>query len=268
MTMTSTLQKRAILVSSCDSYSDAWPLFFHFYFKYCGACDLPVYLLANHKSYQDARVKMLNVGDDVSWTDGISKALQQMDATHLLFLQDDFLLNQPLDFTEFQKVFDQFISVGGLSLEIDLRSDQGPDVPTTWLRQSNAQNLHSGLNATLWRKDFLEEIASVAGLNIWQAETRIRDCLRQGRRGLYFLKKETPPILSYVESIKGGFWQPAAIEFLKSQGLKPDLQKRPCPPQGKGLIPKLIRSYLKKRMRRQNKSAPLALEVFPLSHPA
>lgn len=248
--MMTALPSCSLLVSSCDAYSDAWPIFFHFYFKQRGRSSLKVQLLTNHGSYQDERVNTIQVGDDRSWTDGMTTALSSIDTEYVLFLQEDFLLKAPIDNDHFDEVLLQFHQQQGLTLEIDLRGKNGPDIPGRWFRESNAQNYMSGLNATLWRTDFLREIASVPGLNIWQAETRVRDCLRAGRKGMFFLKKETPPIISYVESIKGGFWKPVAIQFLRENAIEADLRTRPCPPQGKGLIAKLIRSYLKRRIRR------------------
>ncbi len=246
----------SVLVSSCDAYRDIWPYFFHFYFKHAVNTGMPVRLLTNSGTYQDERVSMLHTGDDPSWTTCLARGLSLLPEPYVLFLQEDFLLAKDFEVPLFQEVLSQFHESGGQTLEIALRADNGPEIPGTWFRESNAENLHSGLNATLWRREFLQQIVAEPGLNIWQAESRVRDCLRAGLKGMFFLKKETPPLLSYVESVKGGFWQAEAVKFLRGAGVEPDLKSRPCPPQGSGLWPKLIRSIMKRRLRRRAGSAP------------
>ncbi|NJK91170.1 MAG: hypothetical protein HC904_04635 [Blastochloris sp.] len=89
------------------------------------------------------------------------------------------------------------------------------------------------------------------GRSIWQVESDLREKLRQGCQGLFFLDETAPHILSYVESVKGGFWKRDALIFLEREGIKADLKRRPCPPAGKDWISKGIRSFLKARMRRR-----------------
>ena len=37
----------AVVVSSCDAYSDAWKPFFKLFFKYWSDCPFPIYLVTN-----------------------------------------------------------------------------------------------------------------------------------------------------------------------------------------------------------------------------
>jgi hypothetical protein len=76
--------------------------------------------------------------------------------------------------------------------------------------------------------------------------------------------------VSYVESVKGQFWKPQAIKFLREQGIKVNLKRRPFPPQGNDFISKFFRSCYKRRLKAQSaKEARAALEgkglaVLPL----
>ncbi len=263
--MNSPLPPCSVLVSSCDAYRDIWPVFFRLYFKHAEGLKMPVRLVTDQCSYADERVEMLHTGEDPSWTTSLARALERVPEPYVLFLQEDFLLSKPINIPLFEEILSQFHAIQALTLEIDIRDVNGPSIEDTWFRESNAENLRSGLNATLWRREFLQEIVSPPGLNIWQAETRVRDCLRAGRRGMLFLTPETPPVISYVESVKGGFWKPDAVRFLRESGLEPDLRSRPCPPQGNGLFAKLTRSLLKRWMRRRKVPGTPASIVHPMA---
>lgn len=44
-----------------------------------------------------------------------------------------------------------------------------------------------------------------------------------------------------------------AIEYLAQHGLRPDLGRRPCPPQGRDPLSRFYRSVLKRRMSYANR---------------
>jgi hypothetical protein len=241
----------AVLVSSCDAYSDLWPYFFHFLFKFWPDVPQPVYLISNHFFYNDPRVKTIQVGEDLQWGANTSKAVGQIPAESLLLLLDDFLLDAPFNTAAFEKLLGQYTSSKGRLVELRLFGQQGELIPDTWFRQADASNLCAGINSNLWDRELLVEIAK-PGRNIWQCETGVRDLLRAGEKGLYFMDTKAPRILSFVESVRGQFWKPEGIAFLKNHGILPDLKRRPFPPQGRDFFSKLSRSYhkywMKKRM--------------------
>jgi hypothetical protein len=64
------------------------------------------------------------------------------------------------------------------------------------------------------------------------------------------MDQTAPKLISFVEGVRGRFWKPEGLAYMRANGIRPDLAWRPCPPQGDGLLPKLIRSYHKRRMNR------------------
>ena len=109
-----------------------------------------------------------------------------------------------------------------------------------------------GLNATFWQKRYLAQVTEEPGLNIWRAEYRLKALARANPQGHFFLEPGTPSLVNYVESIKGFFWKPTALEYLAQHRLKPDLRRRPCPVQGRDPVSRTLRSVLKYRMRLVN----------------
>ena len=55
-------------------------------------------------------------------------------------------------------------------------------------------------------------------------------------------------ILSYIEVVKR-FWRKAGIDFVTQEGVKPNLKRRPFPPQGDNVFARFIRSILKRYVR-------------------
>ena len=105
------------------------------------------------------------------------------------------------------------------------------------------------------------------GLNIWQCETLVRKKLREGEQNFLFMDESAPKLISFVEGVRGRFWKPEGLAYMRANGIEPDLNWRPCPPQGNGFIAKFIRSFHKWRMdrARARMSAKMKMEITPIS---
>ena len=87
----------AVLVPSCDGYSDLWKPFFTLFWKFWPDCPLPVYLLSNFASVADDRARALHVGEDVSWSDNLAKALASLNYEYIFLFLDDLFLTGNVD---------------------------------------------------------------------------------------------------------------------------------------------------------------------------
>lgn len=253
----------AVVISSCDSYSDLWPYFFHFFFQHWPQAPQPVYLIANELRYDDPRVKTILVGPDQQWGSNTHTAISQIKEDLVLLLLDDFFFDAPFPEETFKTTLRQFRAAQGRLLELRLHGRQGDMIEETWFRRSDPQNLCSGINSNLWSRDLLLEVAQ-SGLNIWQCESSVRQFLREGEQRFFFLDSDAPKQISFVEGVRGRFWKPEGAAYLKSHGLVPDFKRRPCPPQGQGFIHKLIRSLYKRRMSNHRTPIPPDGLVKPL----
>ncbi len=246
-----TTQNAATVISSCDAYSDLWPIFFHFFFKHWDASPFPVYLISNYRTFKDPRVVTIPVGEDKSWSDNLIIALKSIKEENLFVWLDDFLVDRDIETSAMTAYIDQLDQVGGKYLAVDQRGDLGEAMEKTSLRRIEKGNLMAGLNLSLWKKTFLSQILE-PGCSIWAAESRLRKLNIEGEPGLFYLKSESPKVVSYVESVKGQFWKPIAIDYLRAQGIKVNLKRRPCPPQGNDFISKFFRSCYKRRLKAQS----------------
>ena len=82
----------ALLISSCDAYEDLWEPFFTFLFRYWPDCPYPIYLITNHLSYPDSRVQTILSGDDKGWATNMRYALEKINSSHIIYLQDDYFI--------------------------------------------------------------------------------------------------------------------------------------------------------------------------------
>ena len=263
--MTSPNSSCAVVISSCDAYSDLWPSFFHFFFKYWPSALTPVYLIANERSYRDPRVKTIQIGPDQQWGSNTRAAISMIDAEFVMLLLDDFFFDAPFREADFQTAMAQMKAEGGRLLEMRLHGSVGTPVSNTWFRRADPSNLCAGINSNVWQRDLLLEI-SQPGLNIWQCESLVRKKLREGEQNFFFMKEDAPKLISFVEGVRGRFWKPDGLAYLQANCIQPDLKWRPCPPQGQDFISKLIRSHHKRRMEKLRKARKpdTASEILPL----
>ena len=64
MSAQSSYSRCPLVVSSCDAYSDVWPVFFEFLDKYWPEVKGDVYLLSNQKAYKAAGIHSICTGKD------------------------------------------------------------------------------------------------------------------------------------------------------------------------------------------------------------
>jgi len=238
-----------LVVPSCDAYSDTWPYFFHFLFKYWPDIPAPVYLFSNHLTYDDPRVHTIQVGDDHQWGDNLNAALPRVPGDVLLLLLDDFFLNQPVVTEDVLAAVRRFRALQGRYLGIDQFNKQGTPLEGSTWHAILPEHPCVGLNATLWSASHLRAVANSPGMNIWQAESRAKCLAREDHRGHFYIGPEGRALLTYQESIKGLFWKPSTLEFFRKENVPLAASPRPCPPQGFDFVSKLIRSWKKRRFR-------------------
>ena len=255
----------SVIVSSCDAYSDLWPFFFHFFEKHWPDAPKPVHLVSNFRRFESPSVKTLAVGPDKSWGDTIHAALEQIPDDFVVFVLDDFFLNTPVPAGWVDSLVGQLEETKGDFVSLYNFAPTEKRIEGLPLLSRIEERMECpGFHASLFRRSYLMELAS-ARQNIWRTEALMRDHA-DTRPGTQFnLALSSPYKLTYVESVRGCFWKPNGVQYLKDNGLKPDLRRRPFPPQGEGPWAKVVRSFHKRRMRLREKAmAGKAETIHPL----
>ncbi len=242
----------SVMVSSFDDSCDLWPIFFHFLFKYWPDVPTPIYLVTNFRKYDDERVVSLCVGEDKSWGETITKSLAQIESKHVWMLLDDFFLKAPIQTQNIDRIVRGWDALGGKYLETGRRGKVGEIVSGTDFRHIPSSNPQAGINSAFYEREFLGALAQ-PGWSLWQGNSALRKLNLDDHPDIYYQSTEVPPMIEFVESVKGKFWKPMAMDYLAEHHIEPDLRWRPYPPQGQDVFRKLIRSIHKRRMERRKR---------------
>src|SRR6266446_210260 len=85
-------EKVSVLYVSCNKYSDLWIEYFKLFRRYWSDCPFKVYILTDTNGPSVNGVEMLRSGQDISWSDNLLFALDQIDSPYVLLLLDDLFI--------------------------------------------------------------------------------------------------------------------------------------------------------------------------------
>lgn len=219
--MTNLSKEIAVLVTSCDRYSDLWKPFFELFRRFWPDCLFDVYLLSNHIEFADARVRSLKVGDDVSWSDNLAKAVNRLPHEYIFLFIDDLFLVGPVDHDRVLRVLDW--AVNAKVNYIRLNPSQKPDRPYDDLVGivSPGTIYRTSTVISVWKKQVLQTLLRLHE-SAWDFE--IKGSVRSDEYdGFYSTWKDSIPAINGV--IKGK-WRGAAIKKLNSLGVEIDTVAR------------------------------------------
>jgi hypothetical protein len=229
------MNKLAILISSCDDFADCWDPYFHGLRKYWPECPYHVFIVTNYKDVHDPRAQALKVGEDKGWSVNTMEALRRISTPYIFYTHEDFWISKPVD----TQVIEDYLDIMERDKADYVRLYPAPppdsDFPDDWRlgTLSGSALYRTSLQVALWRKSVLEELI-VAGENPWQFE--IQGTPRSRKYGDRFLSVK--PFLDqnneryhygveYVcTAINKGRWSKAAKEYALREGLEIDFSNR------------------------------------------
>ena len=90
--------RTAVVVSSCDYFEDCWKPFIFSILKYWDDCPFHIYIISNFKDTDTPdNISFLKVGEDRKFSSNLKKALNQIDAEYIIYMQEDYWLNNPVN---------------------------------------------------------------------------------------------------------------------------------------------------------------------------
>lgn len=113
-------KKVAILVISCDKYSDLWETCSKIFNLYWPDCQYDKFLASNNIPYSNDGFKPILMGNDASWSYGVKTALIQLekDYDYVFTLLEDYYFIDKIDNDYIIKMFNSFIDVDGNFLRL------------------------------------------------------------------------------------------------------------------------------------------------------
>lgn len=112
--------KVAILVITCDKYSDFWEPCAQIFNKFWPNCPYDKYLMSNHKDFVNDDFKNIKVGDDKSWSHGLKLCLDKLkeDYDYVYTMLEDYYFVEKIDNKHITNMFDDFIEIDGNFLSL------------------------------------------------------------------------------------------------------------------------------------------------------
>ena len=232
----------SVLVVSCDRYSDLWQPFFSQFWRYWPDCPFPVYLGVNQKPYSSARVRVIQAGEDRSWTSNLRFFLNQADSTYVLLLLEDFFLSKAVRTSEIRRQLAALDDLQGAML----RLIPNPPPNSRISGYFSFGGIHPlapfrvSAQAAIWNRTKLLDLLDDRE-NPWEFESNATVRSRRQTDGFFCTYR---PMIRYRHVIERGEWFWTAARFYKKQNIGCDFEARPVMTPGIAL-----RKYINGRCR-------------------
>lgn len=204
----------SVLVLSFDGFSELWQPFFDTFFETWSDCPFDVYLLTNYKQFDHPRVKSLQLGPDVSWSDNLVKALRAIPTDYtLMFYEDAFLTGMKKE--KIMQAINFCLTHQLPSLLLMPTRIRGQQKINNMVSRINRDALYrNSLFLNLIRRDVLLQILE-PGENAWQYEVAGND---RSKGFDYYCVSET--LFRYDHGIVKGKWLASTRKKLESRGYR------------------------------------------------
>jgi len=235
----------ALLVLSCDKYSDIWKPFFGFLFRNWNDCPYPVYLGSNEQTFPDKRVHTICSGPARDWSNDTLAILKQIPQQNIIVLLEDYfvyakpdqlLLDRSIELlAENRAAFMRLACFPSDHFE-DYAYDTMEDYPEFVVTRKEAR-YRVNLQAGIWNKEKLMSLI-VPGESPWAFETegtkrsRATDEVYLGVKETKGLRYVHGPIPYLCTALSRGVWMRDAIELCKEQGIELNTGNRPIETPG------------------------------------
>ncbi|AFY34481.1 hypothetical protein [Calothrix sp. PCC 7507] len=255
-----------ILVNSTDSYDDCWQPFFKLFSIYWTNCPYPIVLNTNRKTfaYPGLNIKCSQVGIDESgkrlnWSDRLILCLNQIKTKYILYLQEDYFLNNYVNFgiiNDFLQIMERegysHIRIMEILSNKNGFYEDSSKYPLLW-KLAQKCNYRLSLQAGLWVKHrllfYLKPNESGSEFERWgsiRANKKPDTFYCQNID--YFNRKEKFIYPYYATGITQGKWVEAAVvNLFKTHEIDVDYSNRGfCQPRQQQLILQKMRTKSRK----------------------
>lgn len=217
------MEKIALLVLSCDKYSDLWPSYFTLLNKYWPDCPFKIYLQTNFYDFDsEANVTILKVGKDKSWSDGLIKSINQLqNYDYVLLMMEDMFLNKQVETDKLLEVIHKFIELNGSFITLINEPIADKTFNDYFGTISPGAMYRATATAALWKKQVLLDILDPLE-TAWQFE-KIASKRTDIYTGFYSVKKS---YFNFFHGVVKGKWTLEAVSEFKRLGMEVDLNQR------------------------------------------
>ena len=222
----------AIVVSSCDLYSDCWNPLFCSLNKNLIHCSLPIYLICNEKNELFDGVEDIRVGEHLGWGSNTKKALNQISAEYVLLIQEDYFLNKELTTDVLLSHVDYCREhcIDYLRLGEPFRDVYPTDNPR-YCKDPVGLKYSLCLQPAIWKKETLQRF-TIDGWTGWDYERNINKYIVEQNININSAVINSSYSTKYgYNMVKGtgirkGIWTQGGLRFLKENGFEEEIKGR------------------------------------------
>jgi len=212
----------AVLILSCDKFSDLWPASVSQFYRYFPNDDVRLYVGSNETACDEPGVIPVLSGKDCDWSRSFKKILEQIEERTLAVIVDDYLLASRIDPKHLSMAVDFFFSTGAKHLKY--WPNPPPDEPTTHtgIGQYSRGAPYRATVCGFWDRKYLMNLL-LEGENAWDFE--ILGSYRTSYLDGFFALN--PPLFECRNLVEKGYWIPQSVDWANKEGVMLDLDRRP-----------------------------------------
>lgn len=226
----------AILVLSCDKYSDIWKPFFSQFTQYWPECPFKVYLGSNTKKYNGGSVQTILSGAGIDWSSDLLNILRSIKEEYVFVWMEDLFLVNTVDTDLFLRGFQFMEKMHGNHMHMSpyIRPD---GVCADTLFGYYEKGIPYRINAPgFWNRRHLQELL-IPGENPWKFEI-MGSYRARYYEDYYSINK---PLFQFIRTVEKGTLTREAYIYCKKNHIELDLDHR-----GVNTFIQEIRSYIEK----------------------
>jgi hypothetical protein len=206
--------KIAVLVVSCDKYSDLWNPFFRLFRHFWPDCPFSVYLLSNNIGSGIPQVKDLLVGDDVSWSDNLRKALTRLKEDYIFLFIEDLFLTGVVDSERVLSVLEWMLEADANYVRMNPYPPPDRNINDIVGVVSKGAVYRTSTVVSVWKKEVLFDLLE-PGESAWDFE--VYGAVRSDGYDRFFSTKEVQfPVLNTIVKSK---WHTGVVKKIHSLNL-------------------------------------------------
>lgn len=216
----------SIVVSSCDAFSDCWSPFIFSVHKFWPDIPCDVYIVSNHHSIEDDVVKFIKVGDDKGWASNLKKALSEIEADYILYLQEDYWLTKTVNTSKLLSQIEYCETKGVDYLRLNIPFSNHTKIDDQHAACSLGKDKYAiCLQAAIWKKSTLEKLL-IEGWSGWDYEAKACQYAIDNdipiKAEVVLSDADDDLILHYVDgtAVRKGKWTRAGATFLRENGFE------------------------------------------------
>jgi hypothetical protein len=232
-----------ILVNSTDSFRDCWNPFFKLFKNYWSNCPYKIVLNTDTKTFsypglniESSQVSIERPEQRLSWSDCLIRCLDKIESKYILYLQEDYFLNTPVD----TEMLDRFLTIMKEEDYSHIRImelggsepyEKETKYPLLWKLPQKA-NYRIGLQAGLWKTERLRFYLQ-PGESGWQFERAGTLRAKKVEDSFYcqnmdYFNRQGKYIFPYKATgiVKGKWFEPAVVDLFQQHNIEVDYSVR------------------------------------------